>query len=463
MERKKVKGINPKKPKLRLAGRQKLRFSLNLTKEFFKRRFRLFLIGFFLGAVFSFIIPFFLHKNPFFTNAIKIGIIGKYTIDEIPDEIQLFISRGLTRVGENGEILPDLAESWQTEEEGKKYIFKLQKGLSWVDGKPFTAHDVNYNFEDAQMEIDNDYQITFSLKDTFSPFPLAVSKPIFRKGLVGLGHFRIKKIEFNGKYVQLIFLEPLPSWENSPKIIFKFYPSEEAAKNAIKLGEVTNLDNVLEVQGLENFSNLKINSQVSFDCFAGLFFNTEKPFLEDKLFRQALAYSLKKDYQNRALVPISPRNWAYFPEVKTYNYDLKKAQELLQNSLEEISPGEIDLTIFTVPQLLPLAEEIKNDWGELGLNVEIGPFVPGQMDFEVLLAVQEIPVDPDQYSLWHSTSQNNITRLKSLRIDKLLEDGRVTLDQEERKSIYFDFQKYLAEEVPVIFLYYPEVFNISRK
>jgi peptide/nickel transport system substrate-binding protein len=463
MERGKIKGLNSKKTKLQLAGRQKLRFSLNLIKEFFKRRYKLLLLGFFLGIIFSLIIPFFLDKNPFLTKAIKIGIIGKYTIDEIPDEIQPFISRGLTRVGEDGEIIPDLAESWQTEDKGKKYIFKLQKGLTWVDGKPFTAHDVNYNFEDAQMEIDNDYQITFSLKDTFSPFPLAVSKPIFRKGLVGLGNFRIKKIEFNGKFVQLISLEPMSSQENSTKIIFKFYPSEEAAKLAIKLGEVTNLDDVLEVKGLENFSNLNIKSEVSFNRFAGLFFNTEEPFLEDKLFRQALAYALKKDFQNRALVPISPQNWAFFSEVKSYDYNLTKAKELMENSLEEIEPSEIQLTIQTVPQLLALADEIKNDWEELGLNVEIGPFTPGQMEFQVLLAVQEIPIDPDQYSLWHSTSQNNITRLRSPRIDKLLEDGRVTLDQDERKSIYFDFQKYLAEEIPVIFLYYPEVFSISRK
>lgn len=452
-----------KPPKLRLARKQRLRFFLNLAREYGKRRYKLVLLGFFLGVTFSFVIPYLLQKTPFFTKTIKIGVIGKYIVDEIPDEIQSLMSRGLTKVSESGEVLPDLAESWQFEEEGKKIIFNLKKGVAWVDGKEFIAKDVNYNFEDVQMEVNNDHQLTFTLKDPFAPFPLAVAKPIFRKGLVGLGDYRIKRIEFNGKYVQSIFLQPLPRLGNSQKILYKFYPTEEAAKSAIKLGEITNLENILGVGGLDNFQNLKISSKVRQDHFVGLFFNTESSFLEDKLFRQALAYALKKDYQNRAFVPISPKSWAYFKEVKAYDYSLEKAKDLLEKSLGEKDASEIELTILTVPQLLPLAEEIRENWVELGLKVEIGPFAPGEMDFQVLLAVQEIPDDPDQYPLWHSTSQNNITRLKNPRIDKLLEDGRVTLDQEERKNIYFDFQKYLAEEVPVIFLYYPEVFDVSRR
>ena len=53
----------------------------------------------------------------------------------------------------------------------------------------------------------------------------------------------------------------------------------------------------------------------------------------------------------------------------------------------------------------------------------------------------DIPKDPDQYSLWHSTqTSTNISHLKNARIDKLLEDGRTELDQEIRKKIYLDFR-----------------------
>jgi len=44
-----------------------------------------------------------------------------------------------------------------------------------------------------------------------------------------------------------------------------------------------------------------------------------------------------------------------------------------------------------------------------------------------------------------------------------LEDGRKVYDTEERKKIYQDFQKYLVEEAPAVFLFYPELYTISRK
>ena len=450
----------PQKPLLK--GRKKIRFFYSLTKEFLKRRYRIVVVGFIIGTIFFYISPRVLQKFPIFSKPTKIGVVGKFTVDEIPMDIQLKISRGLTMTKENGEVGAALATSWKIEDGGKKYVFELNKELKWSDGRKFVAKDINYNFEDVVMSVDNDYQVSFALKLPFTPFPIAVSKPIFRKGFVGMGEYRVERFEFNGKFVKAIFIKST-SLKGVRDIAYKFYPTEESAKTAIKLGEITNLENILDPEGLIDYPTLKLNSKIRDDRFTGLFFNTEKPFIEDKLFRQALAYAINKDFKKRAYGPISPSSWAYFEDVKPYNYDVKRAKTLLENSLGELNPEEVKLTIMTVPQLLSEAEKIRNNWQELGIEVEIAPFKSGETDFQVLLAIQEIPIDPDQYSLWHSTSQNNITRLKSPRIDKLLEEGRVTQDQNERKMIYFDFQKYIVEEVPVAFLYYPEVFEVARK
>ena len=53
-------------------------------------------------------------------------------------------------------------------------------------------------------------------------------------------------------------------------------------------------------------------------------------------------------------------------------------------------------------------------------------------------------------------------RLEEHKIDKLLESGRKESDQEKREKIYFDFQRYLVEDAPAVFLFHPTTYTISR-
>src|SRR6476646_9007818 len=57
------------------------------------------------------------------------------------------IYEGLLRYGPKLEPLPGLAESWTISEDGKVYAFKLRKGVTWHDGKPFTSADVVFSIE----------------------------------------------------------------------------------------------------------------------------------------------------------------------------------------------------------------------------------------------------------------------------------------------------------------------------
>jgi peptide/nickel transport system substrate-binding protein len=43
-------------------------------------------------------------------------------------------------------VRPLLAESWEVSKDGLTYTFKLRKGVTWHDGKPFTARDVAFTF-----------------------------------------------------------------------------------------------------------------------------------------------------------------------------------------------------------------------------------------------------------------------------------------------------------------------------
>jgi peptide/nickel transport system substrate-binding protein len=82
----------------------------------------------------------------------------------------------------------------------------------------------------------------------------------------------------------------------------------------------------------------------------------------------------------------------------------------------------------------------------------------------MLLTVWSPPPDPDQYYFWHSTQEvGNITHYKNVRIDKLLEDGRKTLNINERKKIYKDFQRIIMDDHPALFIYYPYSYTIEKK
>src|ERR1700730_5582983 len=57
------------------------------------------------------------------------------------------IFEGLLRYSPKLDPLPGLAESWTVSEDAKVYTFKLKRGVTWHDGKPFTSADVLFSIE----------------------------------------------------------------------------------------------------------------------------------------------------------------------------------------------------------------------------------------------------------------------------------------------------------------------------
>jgi ABC-type transport system substrate-binding protein len=120
--------------------------------------------------------------------------------------------------------------------------------------------------------------------------------------------------------------------------------------------------------------------------------------------------------------------------------------------------------LTTTPILLDVAEKIAQDWREIGVttSVQVASTIPP--DYQAFLAIYDIPNDPDQYATWHSSqTATNISHYANPRIDKLLEEGRLELDKEKRREIYLDFQRFLLEDAPAIFLYHPITYTITRK
>lgn len=439
-----------------------LRYLWRLLVTFVKRRKLLIFAGFALGIFAFFVLPRFFNLLPEKKQTKTIGLVGRYTLENMPESVQNLISLGLTKLEEDGNPVPGLTKEWMIGNDGKTYTFKLADNLRWHDGTPIRAKDINYNFQDVTTKVLDDKTIQFSLKEPFSAFPAVVSRPIFKKGFIGIGPYRLQKIVRQGQYIESIFLRPTDT--QKADIIYKFYPTESTAKTAFKLGEVTNLEDIVDPSGFEKWKNVQITPKDQYNRYVALFFDTSKPvFKDNKTLRQALDYAIPKEQgSKRALGPISPLSWAYNSDVKPYELDLDNAKTLLSKSIDKNQQLSIKLT--TASFLWPEAEKIKKGWEALGIKTEIQPITTPGEDFEALLAIQEIPSDPDEYTMWHSTQTvSNITKLNNKRIDKLLEDGRKTSDRQTRKKTYLDFQRFLVEEAPAAFLYYPTTYEISKK
>ncbi len=436
-----------------------LRYFIRLLNAFLARFKAVLLIGIFLGAL-LFLALRFIGPLLWGTSVEKMGLTGRYHTDNLPNFILESVGDGLTKVNETGIVEPNLAKSWETPDKGKTWVFHLKDNIFWQDGKEVTSETINYQFSDVTIERPDSKTIIFKLQDPFSPFPVVVSRPVFKKGLLGTGEWEVTKATIAGGFVQKLVLVN----EEKDKKIYKFYPTEERAKTAYKLGEVNTLVNIFNPTPFDTWKTTEIIPEVDQGNVVAIFFNTQDAFLSEKSLRQALAYAIKKDFEGkRALSPISPNSWAYNPQVKSYFYDIDRAEELLEDFPEEVRES-LNIKLVTTPTLLPIAEKITQDWQKAGIKTTAQVYSGIPTDYQAFLAIFNYPTDPDQYSIWHSTQEStNISHYQNPRIDKLLEDGRVELDLEERKKIYLDFQRFLVEDSPAAFLYHPISYKITRK
>lgn len=218
-------------------------------------------------------------------------------------------------------------------------------------------------------------------------------------------------------------------------------------------------------------------------------YNLKNPLFTDKRVRQAISYAINKEeiisgvllgLGKPATGPYKPGTWAYNGNVKTYPYNPQRARELLREAgwIDANSDGILEKGgkpfVFEIitnqgnETRQKCAEIIQRQLKEVGVNVKIrilewAAFVNDFINkrrFDAVILGWTITLDPDAYDVWHSSKtapeELNFMSYKNLEVDELLEKGRGTFNQKERKKYYDRFQEILAEEQPYTFLYVPE-------
>ncbi len=70
-------------------------------------------------------------------------------------EFRQYGYEGLVRWNVDGtQVIPNIAESWDINNNGKEYVFHLRQGLKWSDGQPFTADDILFWWNEVETDPD---------------------------------------------------------------------------------------------------------------------------------------------------------------------------------------------------------------------------------------------------------------------------------------------------------------------
>lgn len=145
----------------------------------------------------------------------------------------------------------------------------------------------------------------------------------------------------------------------------------------------------------------------------------------------------------------------------------KKLNELCLVPQSDSIPLQFTLTTINQPQILKVANIVKDYWQKVGVSIEIKAIDSSELkqiikdrNYDALLYGQALGSLPDLYPFWHSTQISdpglNLSEYQSKSADQLLKDARETLDAESKAQKYQKLQDTIIADAPALFLYNPD-------
>lgn len=213
-------------------------------------------------------------------------------------------------------------------------------------------------------------------------------------------------------------------------------------------------------------------------------FNLKKKPFDDLNIRKAISFAInKEEIINGVLLglgeeitsPYKPGTYWENRSINKISFDVSKSRELLEKSGYQLNANNIyekdgkplafEILTNQNKQREMTAVLIQRRLQDIGIDVSIrviewASFVNRFIktgEFEAVVLGWSLSLDPDQYSIWHSSQdgpgQFNFIGYNNPRVDTLLENGRKELKNEKRKQIYDEFSKIIYDEQPIIYLY----------
>ncbi|HUF92325.1 MAG TPA: peptide-binding protein [Candidatus Limnocylindria bacterium] len=313
---------------------------------------------------------------------------------------------------------------------------------------------------------------------------------------VGTGPYRFHDLKSGEKIVLVANQNYFEGRPNISRVVYRIIPSQattflELKAKAIDAANLTALQYKRQTE-YRAFNRAYHKYRYPGSGYTYLGFNLKDKRFADKRVRHAFAHAIDKQQLIDGVIlglgraatgPYKPGTWVYTDKVKPYPHDMARARALLAEAgwTTRNAAGILvrDGVPFTFELLTnqgnderkKIAEIVQAALRELGVGVEIrvlewAAFLKEHIkkrNFDAIVMGWGIGIDPDQYVVWHSSQSGpdlmNHISYASPEADEMLERGRASCVQSERIRYYHRLQEILAEDQPLIFLYFRDALN----
>ncbi|REB10989.1 ABC transporter substrate-binding protein [Sporosarcina sp. BI001-red] len=428
--------------------------------------------------------------------------------NELPD----IIFSGLMKYDEKGKPIVNLAESFEYDESTYTYTFNLKKDVKWHDGEDFTAKDVVFtyevltkdktlsasitsNYQDiTSVTAPDDYTVIIKLSnynaamlDYFTmgiiPEHLLKGEDIntasFNQHPVGTGRYKFVKWDTGGG---MIILEKNENYydkvPNIDRVIYKTVSVESTKATMLQSGDADlawlNANYAESFRGNEKFEKFDFKTA----DYRGLSMDFETDFwkknkdsigvLNNAIYKQDIVDSVLKGNGFVAYSPLQLNAFGGNKAADIYPYDLnvfnKKMAELgWTKNKEGIYERNGEKFHFTIQvreyeeERVDIANIVSNMIKEAGVEMEVVLVTKFDWDagYNGFLYGGAAQFDPDMsYASFVTDASGNTMHYSNAKVDELLNKGRHTADEDERKSIYHEFEVAYAEQPGIVLVAY---------
>lgn len=438
--------------------------------------------------------------------------------DFASEHIDEILFDGLVARDAKFNFTPALASSWE-QPNPLTWVFHLRDGVKFADGRPLTAHDVEWTIDSMRngVLISPKAASYASVESITSPDPRTVifhlkhadnflltnlstgaigivpagSGKDFWRHPVGTGPFRFVSQRIDQDVV--VERNPL-SWSVVPKIErVRFAVVPDAITESLELekgsGDVE--INSLPVDALPVLAkraNLVVQDTNGTDI-QYLTFNTRDPILDNVRVRQAIAFAIDRRLIIRTLyrghaqpaVSLLPQDhWAWTGDVERYDYDPTRAGQLLDASGYKRGPNGIRFHLAmktsTDERARLLGAVLQQQLAQVGIALDLRSNEFATFYADVTRGAFQMyslywiggNEQPDIFSYVFSSSRfppkgANRGRYSNPQLDALLDDAAQSTNLNQRRTDYVHAQQILAHDLPSINLWYLDTISVHSR